>query len=397
MKILHVIETLDPSFGGPPKIAACIAAGQAALDENVRLASMTAPSRSDDVQKMLSTVPGFEALQNVSIARVPAMKQVLFKTIGPDLVEQIAWSDVVHIHNVWCPINLAAAAKAREMGRPYMILLNGMLDPWTLTQKSLKKKIFLKLRYREMLEGAAALHLGNRDEQRLIKPLGLKVPGEIIPNGVFPDEIAPPDTVDPVYDTFPFLRDKPFMLFMGRLHYKKGLDITAEAFARFAESNDEVQLVVAGPEGGAGDDLRARLAKHGLGQRVHIVGPVYGDLKWQLLHAADCFVLTTRQEGFSVAVTEALGCGLPCIVSEDCHYPEVGEADAGFVTPLTPEASAEAMRQMFAPSHRRQAMSANARALVLSRFTWPKIAQQTLEVYRRYRPASPPRHGAAPG
>ena len=382
MRIVHAIGSLDPGHGGPPKIAACIAAGQAAMGHEVRIVSRDAPDRADDTQKMLGSIPGIDRLHIDWLKAVSPLRQVFFKTPPPGLAEHLRWAEVVHIHNVWDPFNLAVADQCRRIGRPYLVLLNGMLDPWTLAQKRLKKRIFLALRYRAMLDGAAALHLGNRDEQRLIAPLGLAAPGVIIPNGVYPDEIAPPATVEPVFERFPFLRGKPFMLFMGRLHHKKGLDITAEAFALFARTHPGVQLVVAGPEGGAGDDLRRRIRAHGLEGSAHVIGPVYGELKWQLLHAADCFVLTTRQEGFSVAVTEALGCGLPCIVSEDCHYPEVAEAEAGYVTPLTAEASAAAMRRMFDPDHRREQMSAKGRQLVHERFTWPRIARQCIEVYQ---------------
>lgn len=381
MRIVHVIESLDPSNGGPPKIAACIAAGQAALGHDVRLVSMSEPERMDDIQTMLDSIPGISAVDNKVLKPISAIQQVLFKVAGKELSESIQWSDIVHVHNVWSPINIPACNQSRKYNKPYLILLNGMLDPWSLSQSSLKKALFLKLRYRDILNHAAALHLGNTDEEKLIKPLGLKSRGVIIPNGVYADEISRPETLDQVYSRFPILSNRPFMLFMGRIHYKKGLDVTVEAFADFAKTNGTVQLVIAGPEGGAEDDILARIKKHGLEERIHMVGSVYGNLKWQLLHAAECFVLTTRQEGFSVAVTEALGCGLPCIVSEDCHYPIISQIDAGFVIPLEHHAVVKAMRDMFESEQLRQQMSLNARELVLDRFTWPKVAQRCVEVY----------------
>lgn len=381
MKIAHVIGSLDPDGGGPPKIAASIATGLAALGHDVRLVTTLFRERRDAIGELLSAIPDVDKLSIVELEEVSPLRQLALRTPNPRLREHIEWAQVVHIHNVWCPINLAVAHLARSIGKPYFILLNGMLDPWTLTQKPYKKRFFLKLRYREMLENAAGLHLGNRDEKRLIEPLGILTPNVIIPNGVYAQQVQRPESFEPVYEKYPLLKDRPFMLFMGRLHYKKGLDITAEAFAQFAKLNDNVHLVVAGPEGGAGQDLRLRIQRHGIEDRVHIIGPVYGEIKWQLLHAADCFVLTTRQEGFSVAVTEALGCGLPCIVSQDCHYPEVAEANCGYVVPLEIEAAANAMKEMFSPVTDREQMSLNAIDLVMSQYTWPHIAEQCVQAY----------------
>jgi glycosyltransferase involved in cell wall biosynthesis len=113
------------------------------------------------------------------------------------------------------------------------------------------------------------------------------------------------------------------------------------------------------------------------------VGPLYGQDKIGALVDAAVFCLSSRQEGFSMAITEALGCGLPAVVSAECHFPEVQSAGAGFVTPLEPAAIASAILRILRDPPLRAGMSAAARDLVLSSYTWPKIAQACVDAYQR--------------
>ena len=304
VRILHISQSMDPRWGGPPKITACIASSQAAIGHEVSIAARAEHGREDSIKALLGTIPGMDKVAMELLEPVSPLREILSYKAGDGLEELVRSSDVVHIHNVWDPFNIPAAKLARKHSKPHYILLNGMLDPWCMNEKRLKKNILMKLRWREFLDGATALHCGNRDEIELIKPLGLTAPREMIPNGVFPDEIAPPTEDAGFFKDHPELADLKIMLFMSRLHHKKGLDHLAESFAIFARDNDDVHLVVAGPEEGSGDDFRARISRHGIDHRVHMVGPVYGPQKWQLLHASECFVLTSHQEGFSVDLSD---------------------------------------------------------------------------------------------
>lgn len=167
---------------------------------------------------MLVTIPSMDKVENKVLGSLSGIKQVISKAYRPKLIDHLQWAQVAHIHEVWSPLNIPVAEQYRKMGKPYFVLLNGILDPWTLRQKIITKKLSLKYRYGEILNGDAALHLGNRDEERLIQSLNLTAPRVTIPNGVFPGEIAPPHSIEPFYEHFSFLRGNPFMLFMSRLH-----------------------------------------------------------------------------------------------------------------------------------------------------------------------------------
>ena len=381
MRVVHVIASLDPAHGGPPIIATRLAAAQAGAGHDVHLVYYDPTDPAQRPNKALETVPGFA---NVRLHPLPPPGRVE-RVVAPAarakvraLMEEPCF---VHLHGVWEGILRVAAAEARRMGRPYFILLNGMLDPWSLAQRAAKKRVALMLGYRQMLNGAAGLHVGNEDEQRLIEPLRLRPRSYVIPNGVFLEELEPLPPVGSFFGAHPELAGRRYVLFLSRIHYKKGLDYLADAFAQVAARYAEVLLVVAGPDGGERAAFEQRVAALNLGDRVILPGPLYGTAKLAALVDAACFCLPSRQEGFSMAITEALACGVPAVVSENCHFPEVATAGAGAVVPLDARAIAAAIDRLLADPAARRAAGEAGRRLVAAKYTWPRIAEQSAIMY----------------
>jgi glycosyltransferase involved in cell wall biosynthesis len=383
MRILHVIISLDPAVGGPQVVAPRLAAAQAAHGCEVHLVTYRLRAREAITNAALASVPNFEKVQKHELATPDRLERLTGRRARPTLADLTSAVEVLHLHGVWDPILKAAADAARLGSRPYAIQPHGMLDPWSLRQSATKKRIGLMLGYRKMLADACFLQALNSDEKNLIEPLALPCPIEVIPNGVFLEEIEPLPARGTFYAAHPPLVSKPYVLFLSRLHYKKGLDYLAEAFALLAREDERVQLVVAGPDGGESEAFQRRVRQLGVGQRVHMVGPLYGRDKIAALVDAACFCLPSRQEGFSVAVTEALACGVPPVISQACHFPEVAEAGAGEVVPLEADAISAALRRVLSDPQRSERMAAAGRELVASRYTWSRVAAQTLEAYRR--------------
>jgi glycosyltransferase involved in cell wall biosynthesis len=142
-------------------------------------------------------------------------------------------------------------------------------------------------------------------------------------------------------------------------------------------------LVVAGPDEGAKAAFEAQIANLGIADRVHLVGPIYGARKLSALRDCDCFCLPSRQEGFSLAVTEAMACEAPVVISTQCHFPEVKQAGAGIIVQLNAEAIAAALAAVLCDPAAARQMGRNGRELVVSRFTWPKVAEEMIDNYRR--------------
>jgi glycosyltransferase involved in cell wall biosynthesis len=390
MRILHAIESLDPAGGGPPSIAARIAAAQATLGHCAEVLCYESPAAEERVQASLAPIPGFSSVEVNRVRPGGKAERLLGRNLRTWLGEHVTRYDFVHLHGVWDPIFPIAASVCRSRSVPYCVMLNGMLDPWSLSQRPLKKKLAMALVYRRMLDGAAFLHIGNADEEQLIGPLRLAAPFEIIPNGVFLQEIDPLPPRGLFSTARRELNGEPYILFLSRIHYKKGLDFLADAFAHVAKEVPNARLVVAGPDGGEEQVFRDRINALGLSARTHVVGPLYGAEKMRAMVDAAVFCLPSRQEGFSMAITEALGCGLPVVISPACHYPEVEEVGAGRIVELEPKAIAQALVPFMRDSALRARSGAAGRALVLSRFTWPSVAAACIAAYERARSRAAP-------
>jgi len=258
-----------------------------------------------------------------------------------------------------------------------------MLDPWAMSQRWWKKRVALVLGYRHMLNAAAFLHFLNADECALTKRLGLTSPGRILPNGIFLQELDPLPVKGAFRAAHPEFASAKLVFFLSRLHYKKGMDFLADAFAIVSRKFPDARLIVAGPDAGAQTAFEAQIARLGIADRVHLVGPLYAAQKLAALRDCDCFCLPSRVEGFSLAVTEAMACEAPVVISTECHFPEVKEAGAGFVADLNARAIAAGIETVLGDPKAAAQMGQAGRALVLNRFTWPKVAQQMIENYQQ--------------
>lgn len=381
MLIVHVTTWLDPDLGGLPAVVVSLAAAQAGAGHDVHVLTLgpDSPERTKRIGALLDATPGAERFASV---HAPPMGQFSKLAPGSDAERAVRDADVVHLHGVWDAIVAAAARTAHKAGVPYIVTPHGMLDRWSMAQSTLKKKLALLLGYKKILNRAAGIHVLNADEAAGMEPLGVSAPKTVIPNGIFPQAFERLPEPGAFRGDCPGLGDAPFILFLSRLHHKKGLDLLAEAFARIAPERPEWKLVVAGPDGGAEADFRARIGDAGLDGRVVLTGPIYGERKLAALADASCFCLPSRQEGFSIAITEALACGLPAVITSECHYPEVGESGAGVVTSLDAGAVADGLLKVTADQTHARAMGAAGRAMVFERFTWPVIADRMIELYR---------------
>jgi glycosyltransferase involved in cell wall biosynthesis len=384
MNILHVISTLDPEGGGPPLVVVRIAAAQAALGHKVTVLSYASSSAQDRISRSMDKVPNvgsvrFELLPNKD------RSEVIFGTSArARLRKLIPTADWVHCHGVWERIIQTAATVSVLSKVPYCIRPAGMLDPWSLQQKKWKKRLALFLGYRRMLSRAAFIHALNVDEARLIGPLRLQTPIEVVPNGVFLEEISPLPNKGTFRRNTANLGQHPYVLFMARLHFKKGLDYLLDAFEKVAEKDHEVRLVIAGPDDGAEHWIRERRNASPYFDRILLVGALYGEEKFAALVDSAVFCLPSRQEGFSVAALEALACGVPIVISKASNFPEVGPAGAGFVVDLNSTEIAEGLSTVLGSERIRNDMAQAAANLVRERYVWPQIAARLVAHYEDY-------------
>ena len=382
MKIIHVIASIDPKHGGLQAVDMRLAAAQTELGLDVNIVSYGDAAIEAQVKEIGSSIPHFENIR-WHLLPPPGRLETLFCFKGRRVLNDVLKdASFMHIHGVWEPFLLYASKLARAAGVPYCVCPAGMLDHWSLGQRSWKKKIALMLCYRKMLNEAAFLHLLNVDEVAAVETLNFQARNLIIPNGVFAEEFDPLPARGNFKHKIALAHGRRYILFLSRLHIKKGIDILASAFSAICDTYVDVDLVVAGPPGGAEGHFMHLVKKLNIRHRVFMVGAIYGEAKLEAMVDADCFCLPSRQEGFSMAITEALACGTPVVITDQCHFPEVGVVDAGLIVSVDAAEVAKALANILSNPARARTMGENGRRLVLERFTWPAIANATLEGYR---------------
>lgn len=381
MEILHVLDNLDPARGGPQIVVPSLAAAQAALGCRVRILSYWPASADAQIAERLGEIPSSASVEIVRLRRRSLLEQLLVLEARQNLRRLISPQTFVHLHGVWEPLLWAAAGIAQDQGAAYAVRLCGILQPGQMNRYRIAKSIAFLLGARRMLREAAFIHALTEAEARFARKYTGNAPIEVIPNGVFTAKYTIPPAAGAFYQKHPELCEHPYILFLSRLHYHKGVMCLIQAFAHVASQLPHVHLVLAGPDGGEKGRAEKEVARAGLSDRVHIIGPIYAEEKAAAFRDAVCFCLPSRSEGMSNAILEALTWGTPVVLSEECYWPEIVAAGAAESVVRNPKAIATALVRILSDEQRRKRMSTAARTLVMEKYDWAVIARRTLQLY----------------
>ena len=383
MRLLHVIHSADPRHGGPIEALTVRARLLARMGHSVEVASCDDPNA------------GFLRDAPLPIhAHGPGVGKY---GLAPRL---LAWLrdhhrdyDSVIVNGIWQYNGLAVRRALRDSGRPYFVFPHGMLDPWFREQyplKHLKKLPYWLLVERLNLKDAAGVLYTSEEERQRAGPAFPRYAANehVAPYGIAAPEKPLADYVRAFAAAHPALAGTRFLVFMGRLHEKKGIDLLLDAFA--AAPDRELGLLVAGP-----DDtpyaaaLKARAERLGIAARVTWAGMLRGDVKYGALAAAEAFVLPSHQENFGVAVVEALACGTPVLISDKVNiWREVQAGGAALVEPDTLDGARRLLERWLAlPGSERAAMAAAARPLFRERFDIEASIARFLDIVGGVAPA----------
>ncbi|GAA3748618.1 glycosyltransferase [Terriglobus aquaticus] len=255
--------------------------------------------------------------------------------------QEAARFDGVVIHGLWQYQGLAALRELRGRHR-YAVFPHGMLDPWfnrMYPLKMIKKLPYWFLVERDLLRGADAVLFTSSAEAQLARTSfpGSQWRAEVVPYGTLGPQGDPGRNHQAFLERVPALRGRPFLLYAGRMHEKKGCDLLLSAYAELRHKLDLPCLLMAGPdETGLTGTLQAMAARRGVQDDVLWPGMLTGDAKWGAFAAADAFVLPSHQENFGIAVAEALSCGTPVLISDQVNiHGDISASDAGLVEPDT--------------------------------------------------------------
>lgn len=279
-------------------------------------------------------------------------------------------ADAIHLHGVWANCNHQLARLAERMSKPVVVSPHGMLDDWSMAQGAAKKKLHLTLVGRKTLAQARAVHCTARAE--------LEQAGKYFPAGkgvVIPllFDIAQFGTLPgpgPATEAFAGLRtDLPRVLFLSRLHVKKGVEVLIRALASGAKLNAPFTLLLAGPSDPPEyvESLKALARDEGVAEHVHFLGMVTGREKLSLYQAADVFALPTSQENFGYVLYEALACGTPVVTTRGVDtWPELEASGGATIVESDERAIRLAIRAIVDDPTKRAAMGEAGRAWALT-------------------------------
>jgi len=400
MRLLHVVPTYLPAFrhGGP--IVSVHGLCRALVRRGHQVTVLTTdvhgtdrldvplgePVDRDGVQVWYFPVDRFGPLAR--LYRSPALRRALRRQLGlgpsgqPNIAD-IEGVDLVHLHSVFLWPTSAAARAAERRRVPYLLAPRGMLVPELIAERGrLRKSLWLRLVERRTIERAAVLHATTELEARDAERFGFRLPPvRVVPNGI---DLAPFETEaadDPVRA---ITGGSPYLLALGRLSWKKGLEQLVRSLPLLTQVPDGERplLVLAGPdEDGHRAELEALAAELGVAERLRFTGPVDGADKIALLRHAVALALPSHHENFANAVLEAMAAATPVVIT-----PQVGlattveRAGAGRVVDGTPEAIARAVSQLLDDPEGARAMGARG-AEAARAFAWPAVAARMESVY----------------
>jgi len=391
MRILHTIHSMSPESGGPAEVVRRLAetAHRAGTCETevITLDPSGRPYLRSDSVPMYGVGPGLGKYGYTS-------------RLDQWLKENLARFDGVVINGIWQYQGLAVWKTVR--GRvPYLVYAHGMLDPWfkhAYPLKHLKKALYWRIVERRVLRDAIAVLFNSPREAELAPGTFVKSEWNsfTVPNGTLAPGGDRNLQVQAFYEACPEVRAKPFLLFLGRLHKKKGCDLLVQAFARSASADPETHLVMAGPdEQGWRSHLSSMASQAGIASRVHFPGMLLGDAKWGAFYAAEAFVLPSHQENFGVAVAEALACGTPVLISNKVNiWRDIEEDGVGLVEEDDLEGTARLLeRWRVLPAAERMAVAAKCRPSFERRYDIRQVPEVIAGLFAGTRQGKPVRAG----
>ena len=363
MRIIQVVPAISEEASGPSYSVVRLCESLIAEGEVVALAALDWAPMSRK-QAYLKTFPlGWGPRR---LGRSPALHHWLSEQAKSGAV------DLIHNNSLWMMPNVYSGQVARLHGIPLIVSPRGTLSEWAMQSGTSLKKLFWPLLQRPALAAAACFHATADSEYEDIRRMGFRQPVAIIPNGIDIPELLPKEE-----------KEGRTLLFLGRIHPVKGLDMLLPAWRAVQDRFPEWHLKIVGPDNRGYLGEMQHLASELRLERVEFSGALFGAQKWQAYRDADLFVLPTYSENFGMAVAEALASGTPAIVTRGAPWAGLQQQQAGWWIDIGVEPLVACMEDAFAQSEDKlQAMGQRGRSWMLADYSWAHVGRQMAEVYR---------------
>ena len=360
MKILSFVSSLDLSSGGPSRSVPMLVKGLAELGVDITL--MTIRSENMNIHALEGTTAKLKVLS-------PSFSR---KEIAKYLAEERF--ELIQIQSVWEMPYHKVILEARKQNIPYIVTPRGMLEPWSLSQKKWKKKLAWWLYQRNDVQKSACVFTTAKMEAEHVSNLGITTCKAVIPNGIETDAYPCKTSVEGV---------KKQVLFLSRVHVKKGIELLFEAWKRLHSDYVDWQLFVIGNgEAEYIHSLENRVESLGLKDCIKILSPVFGEAKIKVYQESALFCLPSFSENFGMVIAEAMSCGTPVITTTNCPWEILNETDTGWCVDLSVDNLERALREaMGMDANALYDMGQRASKFIFDNFDYRSVTRKTLRLY----------------
>ncbi len=377
MRILHIIATLDPASGGPAESVRSLMAFSV-IGYSGEVVTLDDPNA-----QFLQGLP-FPVHALGPVGTTYAFSPALYRWLKANYQR----FDGVVVNGLW---NFCGFVAWRVLSgrKPYMVFSHGMLDPWfkrTFPLKHMKKWVYWVLVEYWVLRRAYRVLFTTRQESDLAKQSFWlhRWNGYVVPYGCSRPPAEEGVLRKAFFERVPEMQGKRFMLYLGRIHRKKGCDLLVNSFSKYAALDKDLHLLMAGPDQqGWSAQLQQVVATNRLSDRVHWPGMIKGDAKWGAFYASEVFILPSHQENFGIAVAEALACGRAVLLADKVNIAPQIAADRAGLMELDNQDGTDALVKgwIMMPAEERQAMERQALATFNRRYDMEANATTIIRLF----------------
>ncbi|MGF1571606.1 MAG: glycosyltransferase [Sumerlaeia bacterium] len=377
ISVLQVVPCVNIQIGGPsysvPRLA------QEVQHQGFRSLLFALEYRN---QGPINRAPG---VRTITVSVSPLSEKLRgFSRRGTKCLHAVSHhADLIHNHGLWMGPNFAARQAAQRRGLPYIISPRGMLNSWSLNHHSWKKKLAWSVYEKYNIRQADVIHATSDQEAEEIRKLKLGKPIATIPNGVDLPNDLPQANRNHLERLFPELKEKRWILFLSRIHEKKGIDDLLVAWARLEKQFPDWHLIIAGSDfTNHSEKLQELTYQFRLGHRLTFTGPLADIRRSSALHFCDMIVLPSYSENFGLVVAEALAHKKPVITTTGTPWRVLVEKDCGWWIEKTPENLESTLKLALSlPKERLETMGENGFKLITDSYCWEPIGKQMASVY----------------
>ena len=372
-KWMQVLSHLDPKYGGISTVVPSLA--ESLLQQGIQ---STIEAFCADGEEFL---PEHSHAAGVHFWPISRSRWLTGTALRSRFAGETHGHDGVHVHGLWDVTSMTASSAARSQKKPYMVSSHGMLEPWALNHSKWKKRFYSLAIERDVVRRATVLHALTEAEALQYRAYaGRSMPTVVIPNGVTIPAVCSPELF---LNQHPELQGRRSVLFLARLHRKKGVDLLVDAWRQVSARVPEAVLVLAGPDSdGMAASLQESAVAYGIQHSVVFAGMLNAEAKWSALAGAECFVLPSHSEGLSMSVLEAMGAGVPVVITPQCNMPYVPEIGAGWLTQPSAASIAESLLMVLGRSTQQNAATGSIGSeFIRQHYSWHSVAERMAEVY----------------